>query len=630
MCLSHGAVPFAASFQMDWVSKLRLLFAKYLQRQCTPAEIEEMIVLMQRADAEAALSEEMELIWEDVKKDIGYNEVNWDHMYSSLADNEKRTDSLIQNAMATFYRPYYWIVASLFFCIIAIIFLLMKRSPAVATGKEVFKASHSYYLDTTGNDANSGTRERPFRTIEKLNSVELKPGDTVFFQAKQEFHGSIFLDSADRGDKRNPVVLTSSGQGKASIDGINGTALTIYQSSYITVSNLVFKGAGRKQGNTKDGVIINKCSRIVIDSIDVKGFQKAGLLVYSSSFIEIKRVYATENGAVGIFAGGEYGKRDCSDIHISYCTAENNPGDPTNFTNHSGNGILVGECRNILIEYCVATNNGWDMPRKGNGPVGIWCYEADSVIIQHCISYKNRTAPGAADGGGFDLDGGVTNSIIQYCLSYENEGSGFGIFQYAGASNWYNNTIRYCISENDGAVSPAHAGVFIWNSSMDTNQFRDCFFYNNVVYNEKAAAISYETQSANAGFRFYNNIFVGRDSLILGKETHSIYLGNNWYSLAEGFNANGIKSFSVWAAANGKEIYNGHIVGHNIFPSFFDPGKAAITSTSRLLQFTNYKLPDNSVLKTGGLNLKQLSGIETGGKSFNQTNAPQNGIGASF
>ncbi len=74
------------------------------------------------------------------------------------------------------------------------------------------------------------------------------------------------------------------------------------------------------------------------------------------------------------------------------------------------------------------------MPRKGNGTVGIWCYEANSVMIQHCLSFQNKTSQGGEDGGGYDFDGGTTNSIIQYCLSYENQGSAFGIFQYDGAS----------------------------------------------------------------------------------------------------------------------------------------------------------------------------------------------------
>jgi hypothetical protein len=80
------------------------------------------------------------------------------------------------------------------------------------------------------------------------------------------------------------------------------------------------------------------------------------------------------------------------------------------------------------------------MPRIDNGPVGIWACEADSVIIQHCISYRNKTARGAVDGGTFDIDGGVTNSITQYCLSYENWGSGYGIYQYWSAGKWDNNT----------------------------------------------------------------------------------------------------------------------------------------------------------------------------------------------
>ncbi len=76
------------------------------------------------------------------------------------------------------------------------------------------------------------------------------------------------------------------------------------------------------------------------------------------------------------------------------------------------------------------------MPRIGNGPVGIWAYEADSVIIQHCISYKNKTSKGGEDGGGYDLDGGTTNSVIQYCYPMKTREALFGIFRYAGAGEW--------------------------------------------------------------------------------------------------------------------------------------------------------------------------------------------------
>jgi len=488
--------------------------------------------------------------------------------------------------------------------------------------------SRAYFFNTAGNDANDGSKNKPWKTITKLNNTRLMPGDTVYFEGGQTFSGSILIEAADAGSSDKPVIITSANNGKAIIDGGSGTAITLYQAAFVHISQLSFRGAGRKTGNTKDGVILNKCNNIRIDSIDIKGFQKSGLLVNSCSAIAVRKVYAADNGFCGIYAVGEWNKKDCDNIHISYCTAENNAGDPSNLTNHSGNGILAGYCKNVVIEYCSATNNGWDMPRKGNGPVGIWCFEADSITIQHCISYKNKTAAGAADGGGFDLDGGVTNSIIQYCLSYENEGSGFGIFQYAGAGNWNNNTIRYCISENDGSASPAHAGVFIWNSSDDSNQFSNCFFYNNTVYNAKGAAISYEALSKNAGFRFYNNIFIGKDSLVIGKETNSVYLGNNWYSLSGGFSIGGFTNFQTWANTNNKEKYNNQIIGFNIDPLFANAGKATLTDPALISAFKNYQLPAGSLLHNSGLDLQQVFMINNGGKTFNGTGANAKGIGA--
>ncbi|MFT4018672.1 MAG: right-handed parallel beta-helix repeat-containing protein [Agriterribacter sp.] len=487
----------------------------------------------------------------------------------------------------------------------------------------------AYYLSNNGDDGNDGSISAPFKSIGKLNILQLQPGDTVFFAAGQTFTGSILLDASDSGLDKQPVVITSFGAGNATIDGDSATALTLHQCRFVQIKNLQFKGLGRKEGNIKDGIIVNECNNIFLDGLSVKGFQKAGILIYNSSNININHVTATENGFAGISISGTGKKTDCKNINIRNCRAENNPGDPTNFTNHSGNGIIAGYCTNVTIEYCTATNNGWDMPRKGNGPVGIWCYEADSVIIQHCISYRNRTAPGAADGGGFDFDGGVTNSIIQYCLSYENEGSAFGLFQYAGAGNWYNNTIRYCISENDGSISPAHAGVFVWNNSGDPDQLKDCYFYNNTIYNAKGAAISYEPQSLHSNFHFYNNIFVGRDSLIIGENSGSNFLGNNWYSLKDGFNIKDSRTLQEWFATGRQEGYNGKVVGLNINPQF-DSAATRITNPDSLKYFNKYQLVPSSALRKGGINLEHAFNINTGGKAFNQNDAPVNGIGAVF
>jgi len=496
-------------------------------------------------------------------------------------------------------------------------FLLLAILQLSYSQKKTAAAIRNYYFSPAGNDDNDGTINHPFNSISKFNSLKLNAGDKIYFKASETFNGSIYIDSTEIGSIHHNILICSYGNGKAIINSGNETALLLHKTKYIKIRDIVFIGSGRKNGNTKDGVRIDSSNNIYVNDIKISGFQKTGLMIYSSSNITATNVHAYENGAAGIAVDGPYAKKESNhNIYIGYSIAENNPGDPTNLNNHSGNGIVVGNCRKVLIEYCTATNNGWDMPRIGNGPVGIWAYEADSVIIQHCLSYRNKTSVGGADGGGFDLDGGVTNSIIQYCLSYENQGAGYSIFQYLYATPWYNNIYRFNISENDGSVSDSKAGAYIWNSSRDSNQFYNCIFYNNTIYNAKGTALTYSELSDHKNFSFFNNIFIAKDSLINGLTGVDIFRGNDWWSLTKKFNQ------------PVREKLSGKIVELNINPDFKNPGKAAITKANNLSQFFNYQLPQNSLLKKRGINLLKLYKINNGGIDFLSKPVSLNGIGA--
>jgi hypothetical protein len=427
--------------------------------------------------------------------------------------------------------------------------------------------ARNYYLDAGGNDENDGSRVHPWRTVEAVGRVRLAAGDSVFLRGGGIFTGGLRIGSGSGGSAGHPVWVGSYGRGLATIDAGDSAAVVLDGVDWVTVSGLRLVGAGRKDGNVKDGLDLVNCHHVRVSRVDITGFQKSGLLIYSSTDVVIERVFAHENGAAGIAVEGSVGKRESRNLKILYCRTDDNPGDPTNLTNHSGNGIVAGHCTGLLIDHCSATNNGWDMPRIGNGPVGIWCYEADSVTIQHCLAYRNKTSVGGADGGGFDLDGGVTNSVIQYCLSYGNQGSGYCIFQYWGASPWYHNIIRWNISEDDGLVSDSRAGLYVWNSSGDSSQFYDCKVYSNTVYNSKEAAISFSTTSARRGFVFYNNIFVGADSLVRGDRGVDVFGKNDWWVLRGGGSAIGVK-------------------GLYIKPDFKDPGRTHI-----------YRLRPNSPLR---------------------------------
>jgi hypothetical protein len=487
-----------------------------------------------------------------------------------------------------------------------------------------------YYFSGSGNDQNDGSINHPLQSISKFNSLQMNPGDKAYFKSGDIFHGSMVIDSIKQGTRENIIVIDSYGSGKAIIDGGNANAITAYNTSFVRFSNLRLKGNGRKTGNIKDGMVITNCSHISVDNLDISGFQKSGFLIYSSVEILARLINAHDNGSAGITVEGDNGKKNSRNIQIFRCSAINNPGDPTKLDNHSGNGIVVGHCTNLLIDRCMATNNGWDMPRIGNGPVGIWAYEADSVVIQRCLSYRNKTSVGGADGGGFDLDGGVTNSIIQYCLSYENQGAGYCMFQYWGASPWYNNIIRFNISENDGTVSDSRAGAYVWNSSGDEKQFYDCDFYNNTIYNSKEAALSYSEKSVRKNFRFFNNIFVGKDSLIKGDKGVDIFLGNDWWSIRRGFNADKISDFAKWAKKYNLEIESGKIVGLNMDPGFAHPNRASLTNQDSLQHFSNYMIPKNSRLRTNGINLNSAYQLQTGDLDFFSKTAPAKGIGACF
>ena len=460
-------------------------------------------------------------------------------------------------------------------------------------------SGQNYYVSGSGNDHNKGTKSFPFKTIDRINQLHLYSGSNVYFKGGEIFKGTVKIDSGISGTKDKPIRIQSYGKGKAIIDSDTSSAFGIYKANYLVLSNLLLKGSGRKAGNHYNGINVINCNEVKMKGIDISGFQKSGVFVYASTHVQIDKVNSHDNGSAGITIEGTYLKRYSNYIIITNCRAENNPGDPTNLTNHSGNGIVVGNCIHVLIDHCTATNNGWDMPRIGNGPVGIWAYEADHVTIQYCLSYRNKTSAGGADGGGFDLDGGVTNSIVQYCVSYENQGGGYCIFQYWSASPWYHNIFRYNISENDGSVSDSQGGLYIWNSARDEKLFYDCKVYGNIIYNEKVAAISFSEISLNKDFHFTHNIFMSKDTLIHGKDIldKSEFSGNDWWSINDGFNIDGITSLSTWAYSSGKEIQNGKIIGLNIHPHFKAPGKLNITSASQIASMQNYNMPKNLALK---------------------------------
>jgi hypothetical protein len=465
--------------------------------------------------------------------------------------------------MMTYLKPQF--CALLFFSSLWI----LSACDSIFFGQHETEQGTKYYVSLQGDDANPGSKSKPWKTIAKVNETDFQPGDQILFEGGSTFEGIIELDQNDTATAKFNIHISSFGEGRATIDAGNTGALIANNCDHLNIHNLIFMGSGRLSGNTSDGVLMNECDSITLSELEVYGFQHSGIHVHKSVRARILEVYAHDNGFAGIHVTGstmnDPEHYDNSDLYIGNCIAENNPGDPTVLAGHSGNGILASSVDGGIIEYCEAFNNGWDMPWDGNGPVGIWIWDANDFIIQHCIAHHNKTAKGAHDGGGFDFDGGVSNSILQYNLSFENEGPGIGLFEFGAAKPWKNNIVRYNLSVDDGLTTDG--GLRIWKAEGKGEMY-GCDIYNNTIINSNSGNYAIGILTNVPGIRFINNIFLYDKEFIwldhgFGDEEFN---GNIYWNMNQAEEFMNFPSFESWAESTKHEMNEGSIVG-----SFADP-----------------------------------------------------------
>jgi hypothetical protein len=345
----------------------------------------------------------------------------------------------------------------------------------------------------------------------------------------------------------------------------------------------------------------------------------------------ITNVHAHQNGFAGIRSGGDLSRN----LYIGYCLTENNPGDPTILRNHSGSGIIVSGVEVALVEYCESTFNGWDQPWTGNGPVGIWAHDADRVTIQHCVAHHNRST--ASDGGGFDFDGGITNSVLQYNYSHDNFGSGYLICQYEGAPRFAGNVVRYNVSQDDGLFDhPAHPPPppQTWGGGGG-GPMESTLVHNNTIWNTKGSAVAYGISKEHAGelpeIPFYNNIFVSQGPQIFS-ETEGLgkigrFRGNLYWAVGErGFRVDGFGSLEEWAAASGQERIDGRLAGLFADPALPRSGPALLTNPADLYRLVEYQLRESSPAVGAGIDLRKVFGVDPGPVDFYGNPLPSEGL----
>ena len=241
-----------------------------------------------------------------------------------------------------------------------------SRSAPVSSGPKVGSGDADYYVSPSGSDSNSGSKNRPLKTLYKVSQI-VKPGDTVFlrggtYRGKYQTYVGYDRGAFKRdGKKGKPITIMSYPGERAVVDGslrsykqyksLCSPSLFKITADYYVVKNITFKNSAgrglylRGKGNVVDGVksYDNHCD----------GIYMSGSNNRAENF-ESYNNYSKQNdgdSADGIkMLGG-------SDNVIRNCLVYKN----------SDDGIDIWDTKKTLVENCTANDNGKGRTGDANG-----------------------------------------------------------------------------------------------------------------------------------------------------------------------------------------------------------------------------------------------------------------------
>lgn len=504
-----------------------------------------------------------------------------------------------------------------------------------------------YYVSPAGNDANPGTSPaKAWRTVSRVNHFSFGPGASVLFEGGQTFSGGLLFGRDDQGTPAAPITVGSYGSGRATILAGKGDGIHVHNTGGFNIANLNVSGSGLLT-NSGSGIYFNndltgnvKLRHVRVDQVEVNGFGKNGISVEANkgnsgfSDVRITRAVAHDNALAGIAIAGESSDGSKAyaneDVYIGYSKAYNNPGISGRDRDNSGSGIVISEVDRGTIERSVAYGNGRLCNSTEGGPVGIWAWDSNQIVIQYNESYGNK-AGGEYDGGGFDLDGGVTNSVMQYNYSHDNDGPGYLLTQIEDARPFAKNTIRYNISQNDGRKN-GYAAIHLFSESGEIRPDKaiyDTDIYNNTVYMsastaDRGAAI-FVDENSTAELRVRNNIFQTRGEIpiveVVKGQKGLLFQGNDYFSIGGHFEIKWLgvtyKDLGEWRAATGQERADGRNVGLSVDPRLRAPGGGGALNNAELTETLDaYRLQGGSTLIAAGLDLSRLFRLNPGSRDY--------------
>lgn len=478
--------------------------------------------------------------------------------------------------------------------------------------------SITFYVSPSGSNSAAGTSAAaPWRTLARVNAEKLRPGDRVLLQGGQRFTGGLVFTKGEAGDAAKPVVVGSYGSGRARIVARTGSGVVIYNTAGIDVGNLII--SGRPSGRP-EGIGINlysdlpgdrKLTHVVIDDVDVSDFVYGIGIGGGRGTTGFRDVWVRDCALHGNLDDGlisyapnlnpAHPRYAHEDIYITGVHAYQNPGDPEDTSNNTGNGIVLGNVRNASITSSTADDNG-GKGAASQGPVGIWAYDSAGVVIAHDVSYGNKTS-NLSDGDGFGLDENTSHCYLEYDLSYDNAGAGYLLYSAQAHAEQHGNVVRFDISSGDGRRSRYYGGITLLGQISDT-----AIYQNTIVMSARSGGSNPALRLVGTArsITVRNNIFMTERggpivvSAAAVPTSAADFQANDYFTAAGrwklAWGAASYRSLQSWRSAAGQELLDGRATGFAVDPNLTGPVLLPDTAASDTRIGAGFVLRSTSLL----------------------------------
>ena len=384
----------------------------------------------------------------------------------------------------------------------------------VSVGVAAVDLSPVYYIDSINgsDDADGRSPETAWKTIYG-GEYEFVPGTKVLFRCDGAYEVTDVTLTVE-GTAEKPIVISSYGEGDRPLLYANGAneVFTFIDCSYVTVYNVQITapdGGGiwiNTVNKTSEGITIDNVKFFGIQNYEVNNRDNLSWgPVAARACIMIKglpseSVYPVNNLTIsncemvdcgnGISAWGMCRNWPDNAMDIDAVFNEGLLIENCYFADMDAEAIIIGICDGAVVRNCVSTRCclGADEPDE-NGDVkyftaAIWFWGSVNSVVEHCEISDQKNY---GDGMTVDFDSFTNNCTYQYVYSHDNVRFMVNNAKFAQQTG---NTVRYCLSVNDGVGSNRLAGgagednlKFYNNTIVNCGLFDFSKMYNSTVVN---------------------------------------------------------------------------------------------------------------------------------------------------